>query len=89
LSDETIDALPFLGIRLLFLDTYFIKRTDNAYPCLELKNRLFLKKRTMWNTVMGFLFQKSKQTYGDDSPLAGVGSSFGKEYPCRVPKMGE
>jgi hypothetical protein len=38
---------------------------------------------------MGFLFQKSKQTYGDDSPSAGVGSSFEKEYPCRVPKMGK
>jgi hypothetical protein len=43
----------------------------------------------VWNTVMGFWFQKSKQTYGDDSPSAGVGSSFEKEYPCRVPKMGE
>jgi hypothetical protein len=38
---------------------------------------------------MGFWFQKSKQTYGDDSPSAGVGSSFEKEYPCWVPKMGE
>jgi hypothetical protein len=37
--------------------------------------------------VMGLSFQKSKQTYGDDSTSAGVGSSFGKEYPCRVPKM--
>jgi hypothetical protein len=43
----------------------------------------------MWNTIIGFLFQKSKKTYGDDSPSAGVGSSFGKEYPCRVPKMGK
>jgi hypothetical protein len=37
---------------------------------------------------MGLSFQKSKQTYGDDSTSAGVGSSFGKEYPCQVPKMG-
>jgi hypothetical protein len=36
---------------------------------------------------MGFSLQKSKQTYGDDYTAAGVGSSFGKEYPCRVPKM--
>jgi hypothetical protein len=43
----------------------------------------------MWNIVMGFLFQKSKQTYCDDSPSTGVGSSFGKEYPCQVPKMGK
>jgi hypothetical protein len=44
LSDETIDALPFLGIRLLFLDTCFIKRTDNAYPCLETEKSFVLKK---------------------------------------------
>jgi hypothetical protein len=43
----------------------------------------------MWNIVMGFLFQKSKQTYGDDSTSAEVGSSFGKEYPYQVPKMGK
>jgi hypothetical protein len=44
LSDETIDALLFLGIRLLFLDTCFIKRTDNAYPCLETEKSFVLKK---------------------------------------------
>ena len=35
---------------------------------------------------MGLSFQKSKQTYGDDSTSAGVGSSFRKEYPAGYQK---
>jgi hypothetical protein len=38
------------------------------------------------NIGYGFLIQKSKQTYVDESSKAPDGFIIRKEYPCRVPK---
>jgi hypothetical protein len=37
---------------------------------------------------MDFLFENSKQTYGDESTIVGVGSSLKKSTPVEYQKLG-